>query len=69
MRKLFLWVAGPRRQWDEAPVLAERGVHFADVRVVQAGADDRGLQIVVLLCPTGLCGREPNPELASSAGG
>ena len=25
--------------------------------------------IIGLLCPTGLCGREPNPELASSAGG
>jgi transposase len=25
--------------------------------------------IIRLLCPTGLCGREPNPELASSARG
>jgi hypothetical protein len=62
-------VARPRRQWHETPVRGERGVHLAHIGVVQAGADDRGLQVVVLLCPTGLCGREPNPELASSARG
>src|SRR5260370_26816372 len=44
---VFLWVAGPRRQWHETPVFGECGVDLADVRVVQAGAYDRGLQIVV----------------------
>src|SRR5216683_3525789 len=40
---VLLWVTWPRRQWHETPVRAERGVDLADVRVVQAGAHDRGL--------------------------
>jgi hypothetical protein len=44
---VLLWVAGPRPQWHETPVLAEGGVDLADIRVVQTCADDRGLQIVV----------------------
>ena len=64
---VLLRVARTRRERHKPPVLGEGGVHLADIRVVQAGAHHGGFQIVVLLCPTGLCGREPNPELASSA--
>src|SRR2546429_575124 len=48
------------------PVFGEGGVDLTDVRVVQAGADDRGLQVVVLLCPTGLCG-QGQPEAPSQS--
>ena len=59
--------------------LARSGLHaivpaqLEELRVppelIGVGIGDQRSCAIDLLCPTGLCGREPNPELASSAGG
>jgi hypothetical protein len=49
-------------------VVGQLGVAAIEQRIVQVRMQDAAFEVIEVLCPAGLCGREPNPELAIGRG-